>query len=95
MQDFITDQLDAVDSNHPLSSEDDPSLLNVVVDGYEDLDFVVVSDGLSVDEVTSTLEVILEQLAVENDICGVKYVIDYDPATQTFTLTVYVDFCTQ
>ena len=95
MQEFITDQLEAVDSPHLLSSDDDPALLDVMVDGIEDLDYVVISDGLSANEVTTALEVILEQLSMENDICDVKYVIDYDAASQTFTLTVYVDFCTE
>jgi hypothetical protein len=94
MQDFITDQLIAVDSPHLLSSDEDPSLLDVMVDGIEDLDYVVVSDGLSASEVTNAYEIILEQLAVEDDICGVKYVSDYDLVTETFTLTVYADFCT-
>lgn len=95
MQDFITDQLIEVDSPHLLSSDDDPSLLDEMVDGIEDLDYVVVAEGLSADEVTSTLEDILEQLAREAEVCDIKYVIDYDAESQTFTLTVYVDFCSQ
>ena len=95
MQDFITEQLIEVDSAHLLSSDDDPSLLDMAVDGIEDLDYVVVSEGLSADEVTSTLESILEQLSRENEVCDVKYVIEYDAESQTFTLTVYVDFCSQ
>ena len=95
LQDFITEQLIDADSPHLLSSDDDPSLLDTEVAGMEDLDYVVVSDGLSADETTDALEEILEQLSTENDVCDVNYLVDYDPASQTFSLTVNVDFCSQ
>lgn len=95
IQDFITDQLIEVDSPHLLSSDDDPSLLDAMVDGMEDVDYVVVVENLTANEVTDVLEDILEQLARENDVCDVNYVIDYDMVTQTFTLTINVDYCTQ
>jgi GTPase Era involved in 16S rRNA processing len=94
IQDFITDQLIEVDSPHLLSSDDDPSLLDVMVDGMEDVDYVVVIEDLTANEVTDVLEDILEQLSRENEVCDVAYVIDYDMETQTFTLTIYVDYCT-
>jgi hypothetical protein len=95
LQDFITEQLIDADSPHLLTSDDDPSLLDTEVVGMEDLDYVVVTDGLSADETTDALEEILEQLATENDVCDVNYQIDYDTDLQTFSLTVNIDFCSQ
>ena len=97
MQDFITDQLVAVDSPHLLSSDEDPSLLDTmgVVEGMDDVDYIVIAEGLDADEVITALEAILLQLATENELCDVKYVIDYVAADGTFTLTVYADFCDQ
>jgi hypothetical protein len=95
LQDFITEQLIDADSPHLLTSDDDPSLLDTDVARMEDLDYVVVTDGLSADETTDALEEILEQLATENDVCDVNYLIDFDTASLTFSLTVNVDFCSQ
>ena len=95
LEDFITDQLIVADSPHLLSSDDDPTLLDIMVEGMDDVDYVIVTDGLSANEVTTALEDILERLAREDDVCDVKYIIEYDATTQTFTLTVYIDYCSE
>lgn len=95
IQDFIAEQLIEVDSPHLLSSDDDPSLLDIMSDGIDDIDYVAVIEDLSANEVTEVLEDILEQLSNENEVCDVKYIIEYDTDTQTFTLTVYVDYCNE
>ena len=95
MEDYITDQLITADSPHLLSSDDDPSLLEVKIDGFDDIDYVIVTEGLSANEVTTALEDILEKLARADDVCDVEYVIDYDTTTQTFTLIIYIDYCSQ
>jgi hypothetical protein len=95
LQDFITDQLTDVDSPHLLSSDDDPSLSETTVEGIDDIDYVVIVENLSGNEVTEVLEDVLDQLSSEIVVCDVKYVIDYDSNTMTFTLTVYVDYCSQ
>lgn len=95
IQDFITEQLIEVDSPHLLSSDDDPSLLGMMNIDLDDIDYVVVIENLTATEVTEILEDIIEQLAVENEVCDVAYVIEYDVSTQTFTLTIYVDFCNE
>jgi len=94
--DFITDQLTLVDSPHLLSSEDDPSLLEVyTATTLEDVDQVLVLDDLSATELQAFLDAVLEQLATENEVCGTDYDILYDMTTDTFTLIIYVDYCTQ
>ena len=95
LQDFITDQLEQADSPHLLSSDDDPSLLGVVVEGMDDIDYVIIVEGLTANEVTDVLEDVLEKLAREDDVCDVQYVIQYDTETLSFTLIVYVDYCSQ
>ena len=95
MEDFITEQLLTTDTPHLLSSDDDPSLLDIKVDEVDDVDYVIVTEGLTANEVTTALEDILEKLARADDVCDVEYVIDYDVTTQTFTLIIYIDYCSE
>ena len=69
--------------------------MGIIVEGMDDIDYVVTVDGLTANEVTDALEDILKTLARADDVCDVQYTIEYDTVTQTFTLTVYVDYCSQ
>lgn len=92
--DFITEQLEIVESPHLLTSETDPSLLEVYTDTtLEDVDLVIYVDGLTAEELQISLDAILEQLATENEVCGYDYDILYDMDSNLFTLIIYVDFC--
>lgn len=92
MQDYIEDQLIEVDSPHLLSSEDDPSLLDTDITTMEDVDYVVVSSGLDDEDVTESVDDILQMLDNGNQVCDDSFTIDMD-ADGTYTLTVYVDYC--
>lgn len=92
--DFITEQLEIVESPHLQTSDTDPSLLEVYTDTIlEDVDLVVYVDGLTAEELQVSLDAILEQLATENEVCGYDYDILYDMDSNLFTLIIYVDFC--
>jgi hypothetical protein len=92
MQDFIEDQLMLVDSPHLLSSEDDPSLLDETVASVDDLDYVVVSTEMEATDVVVAIDDILLELDRQNEVCDYSSTIDFDE-DDTYTLTLYVDFC--
>jgi hypothetical protein len=95
IEDFITDQLQTTNTSDLLSSDEDPSLLDIEIEEVENVDYVVVAEGLSANEVTTVLQDILERLTHADDVCDVEYVIDYDSANQAFTLIIYIDYCSQ
>jgi hypothetical protein len=94
MQDFITDQLTAVDSIHLLSTEDDPSLLDLIEipSDMVDVDYLVVAEGDDISDLLDAIENILLVLQTDNEIVDYTVVIEFDMDTGTYTVTLYVDF---
>lgn len=94
MQDFITDQLTAVDSLHLLSTEDDPSLLDLVElpSDMVDVDYVAVITDADIAAILAEVEDILLMLEDGNDVADYTVLIEFDMDTGLYTVTLYVDF---
>ena len=88
---FIEDQLVLVDSPHLLTSDEDPSLLTLFPQ-LADVDYVAVIYEVSLTDVMTVVEDILNQLAKENEVCDYAMILDADDLG-TYTVTVGVDYC--
>jgi len=88
---FIEDQLVSVESPHLLTSDEDPSLLTLFP-SLADVDYVVVAEQVSIVDVMTVVEEILDQLSKENQVCDYAMLLDADDSG-TYTVTVGVDYC--
>lgn len=94
MIDFIEDQLISVDSPHLLSTETDPSLLDLVElpSDIVDVDYVAVLEGDDIAAILAEIEDILLMLEDGNDVADYTVIIEFDMDTGTYTVTLFVDF---
>ena len=93
LQDFIEDMLIAVDSPHLLTSETDPSLLDLTLfPSMTDVDYVLVAEDLEASQILATYNSILAALDAANSVCDSAMLVEQQD-DGLYTLTVAVDYC--
>jgi hypothetical protein len=91
LQDFIEDMLIAVDSPHLLTSEEDPSLLDLFP-SMTDVDYVLVATDLEATQILSTYNTILATLDAANSVCDSAMLVEQQD-DGLYTLTIAIDYC--
>ena len=93
LQDFIEDVLVAVDSPHLLTSEEDPSLLDLTLfPSMTDVDYVLIAPDLQASQILSTYNTILATLDAANTVCDSAMLVEQQD-DGLYTLTVAIDYC--
>jgi hypothetical protein len=93
LQDFIEDMLVAVDSPHLLTSETDPSLLDLTLfPSMADVDYVLVAEDLEASQILATYNAILAALDAANSVCDSAMLVEQQD-DGLYTLTIAIDYC--
>lgn len=91
MTDFITSQLEDVDSPHLLSSEDDPSLLDITIPGMDEVDYVIVVTDLTIEEALELIEDTQYLLSTDTTVEDFSWLISPEDDGE-YTLTFYINY---